>query len=200
MSVELLHGLCDEQRLAAIQASREPPLLLVCESPRFDGFDLGLGESFRDNSGSGHAHGGELEFDASPVLGWTLRGAYGYHWSEHGPVTPEGDLSLIDGRYPRYPFNLRSDTDLGRGFELDLAPLVAVGLQSEIGSESWRSDLRLGWNQRPDLCWSPGVEGLYDARCFGFPFLEIRCVFDLQLSWTPGPGQGAKPLLRDRLG
>jgi iron complex outermembrane receptor protein len=153
---------------------------------RFDGFDSGAGEPFIDNSGSGYARGGELAIDASPLPGWTLRGAYSYHWSEHGPVTPEGDLSLVDGQYPRHIFNLRSYADLGRGFELDLATYVAEDFEPEIGSDSWRSDLRLGWNPRPDLAWSLGVQSFHDARYLEFPFLEIRRVFYLQLSWTPG--------------
>lgn len=156
---------------------------------RFDGFDPGLGEPFLDNSGSGYARGGELAVDASPLPGWTLRGAYSYHWSEHGPVTPEGDLSLVDGQYPRHLFNLRSYVDLGRGFELDLATYVAEDFEPEIGSESWRSDLRLGWNPRPDLAWSLGVQSFHDARYLEFPFLEIRRLFYLQVSWSPGAGR-----------
>lgn len=135
-----------------------------------------------ENSGSGNAHGAELAADLRLTDRWTMRAAYSYHGSSHGPVGLDPGLDSVDAQYPVHMANLRSYLSLGEHWEFDTAGYLVERFDGQDdGPEYWRADARLGWRPSRFLRVSLGVQGANDPARSEFGSEEVRRLAYLSL-------------------
>lgn len=117
------------------------------------------------NEGQATARGVEAAIDANATRRWRIRGAYTFfdmNFKASDSSLLSDTIDARDDLIPVHHASLRSQYDLGKNWELDGALYYVDRLPIfDVGSHV-RLDLRLGWNPKPGLRFSLGVQNLND--------------------------------------
>lgn len=139
------------------------------------------------NEGTATAIGFEAGIDADVTERLRLRTSYTYFEMEFEASESSLLHDTIDARDDLIPVNhasVRAFYDLGERWELDGAVYYVDSLPAfDVGSYV-RADVRLGWNPRPGLRFSAGVQNLNDPEHPEADVIEIERVFWLGFSAT----------------
>ncbi|MGH9857814.1 MAG: TonB-dependent receptor plug domain-containing protein, partial [Acidobacteriota bacterium] len=119
-----------------------------------------------DNQMTGHAYGVEIGTNWNPTGFWRLSGAYSYlHVQlELEPGSNDALSVTAEGDSPRHQFHVRSQMELPRNFEFDLALYCVDELINQNVPGYSRLDTRIGWVPRKDIELSLVFQNLLDDR------------------------------------
>jgi iron complex outermembrane recepter protein len=118
------------------------------------------------NRMTGHAYGAEVSTNWNPAPFWRLSGAYSWlHMDLELDPSSSDPLSItVEGDTPRHQFHVRSQTDLPKNFEFDLALYYVDELFNQDVPGYVRLDARVGWMLRKDVELSLVLQNLLDDR------------------------------------